>query len=266
MNLNTIGNPETKIKVGAVSYLNTKPLVFGFEKGMMNETVELLYDYPGRIAELLLANKIDIGLVPVAIIPQMKEYHIVSDFCIAADGPVASVCLLSNVPLPQVTTVLLDYQSRTSVILAKYLLKQYWKLDVQYKNAGADFLNEINGHTAAVVIGDRALSQRKVLPYCYDLAEAWKEHTGLPFVFAAWISNKPLTATFVAAFNDANAYGLKHIAEVIQANPYSLFDLEKYYTQNIRYQFGKNEQDGLQHFLHCCRQLQQSSEHNLVAQ
>lgn len=106
---------SNKIKVGAVSYLNTKPLIYGFEKGMMKDEVELVIDYPGKIAQALLDDTIDVGLVPVAIIPRMKECHIVSDYCIGANGPVASVCLFSEVPLEKITTVLLDYQSRTSV-------------------------------------------------------------------------------------------------------------------------------------------------------
>ena len=84
MNLNTPGKSENKIRVGAVSYLNTKPLVYGLEKGLMKDTVELTYDYPGKIAELLLDDTIDVGLVPVSIIPEMKEHYIVADYCIAA--------------------------------------------------------------------------------------------------------------------------------------------------------------------------------------
>jgi chorismate dehydratase len=80
---------QKKIRVGAVSYLNTKPLIYGFEHGKMENEVDLIIDYLSRIASMLLENKIDIGLVPVAIIPQMKEYHIISDYCIGSLGGVA---------------------------------------------------------------------------------------------------------------------------------------------------------------------------------
>lgn len=264
MNLNTAGGAAGKIRIGAVSYLNTKPLVYGLEKGMMKDAVELTYDYPGKIAQALLDDTIDVGLVPVAIIPLMKEYHLVADYCIAADGPVASVCLFSDVPLQEIKTVLLDYQSRTSVLLVQYLLKEYWKLDPVFKKAGVDFISQIKDTTAAVVIGDRAFKQRKISPYSYDLGEAWKSHTGLPFVFAAWVSNKPLPAGFVAGFNAANQYGLDRLEEVIKENPYSDFDLEKYYTQHIRYRLDDAKRSGLSEFLRWCRHLKESRQPNAV--
>lgn len=265
MNLNAPGKATEKIRVGAVSYLNTKPLVHGLEKGMMKDVVELTYGYPGKIAQALMDDTIDVGLVPVAIIPDMKDYHLVADYCIAADGPVASVCLFSDVPLEEITTVLLDYQSRTSVLLVQYLLKEYWKLDPTFKKTGIDFISEIKGTTAAVVIGDRAFKQRKVSPYIYDLAEAWKNHTGLPFVFAAWVSNKPLLEAFITRFNAANQYGLDRLNEVIAENPYADFDLEKYYTQFIRYRLDDTKRKGLHEFLRWCRHLKESRQPNTVS-
>ncbi|MEO5890257.1 MAG: menaquinone biosynthesis protein, partial [Ferruginibacter sp.] len=182
---------DRKIRVGAVSYLNTKPLVYGLEQGMMNESIDLFFDYPSNIAAALLNDEIDVGLVPVAIIPQMENYHIISDYCISSDGEVASVCLFSEVPINEIEMVLLDYQSRTSIELAQLLLKEYWKIKPVFKKAGVDFREKISGTTAAVVIGDRAFEQRNISAYSYDLGLAWKKLTGLPFVFAAWVSNKP---------------------------------------------------------------------------
>src|SRR5215471_11073597 len=118
-----------KIKVGVVSHLNTKPLIYGFEQGMMQDRVELVPDYPSRIAGMLINDEIDLGLVPVAVIPRLRDSYIISDYCIGAEGEVASVCLFSDVPLGQVKEVLLDYQSRTSVRLARLLLKEYWQVD-----------------------------------------------------------------------------------------------------------------------------------------
>lgn len=261
MNLKTEAGSR-KIRIGAVSYLNTKPLVYGLEKGLMKEEVELVYDYPGKIAQALLDDSIDVGLVPVAIIPQLKEHHIVADYCIAADGPVASVCLFSEVPLEEITTVLLDYQSRTSVLLVQYLLKEYWQKEVAFVKAGTDFISQINGTTAAVVIGDRAFKQRKISPFIYDLAGAWKLHTGLPFVFAAWVSNKPLPAHFTKAFNEANEYGLQRLGEVLTENPYPVFDLQQYYTRYVQYRLDETKRRGLQKFLAWCSHLQQ--QHQLV--
>ncbi|MBE7172443.1 MAG: menaquinone biosynthesis protein [Williamsia sp.] len=242
-------NRQNRISVGAVSYLNTKPLIYGFEQGMMKDRIELLFDYPSRIAASLQQDKIDVGLVPVAIIPHLREAHIITDYCIGAEDAVASVCLFSEVPLEQIEQVLLDYQSRTSVALARVLLKEYWNINPQLTAAPEDFRNHIRGTTAGVVIGDRALEQRKISPYIYDFGEAWKAYTGLPFVFAAWISNKPLDEDFIRHFSNANRYGLDRIDEVVAKHPYPVFDLKKYYTQHISYALTDLKRQGLALFL-----------------
>jgi chorismate dehydratase len=238
-----------KIKTGAVSYLNTKPLVYGFENGMMKEDVDLIIDYPSKIASMLLEDKIDVGLVPVAIIPEMKEHYIISDYCIGSVGEVASVALFSDVPLNEIETVLLDYQSRTSVALLKILLNEYWKIKVIYKNTSGDFQAKISGTTAGLVIGDRALIQRKISPYIFDLGLEWKNFTGLPFVFAAWISNKKLDENFIYNFNESNKTGLNNLDKVVKENPFTTFDLNHYYKDCISFDFDENKKKGLQLFL-----------------
>ncbi|MCY7292468.1 MAG: menaquinone biosynthesis protein, partial [Ferruginibacter sp.] len=210
---------ETRIRVAAVSYLNTKPLIYGFEKGLMKEEIELITDFPANIADMLLHDEVDISLVPVATIPFLKEYHIITDYCIGTTGEVASVCLFSDVPLHEIKTILLDYQSRSSVGLLKILLKDYWKIKVELVSASAGYEDKITGTTAGLVIGDRAFIQRKKSNYIYDLGTAWKEMTGMPFVFAAWIANKKLSETFITNFNAATSEGLNNLSEIIAANP-----------------------------------------------
>lgn len=221
--------------MGAVSYLNTKPLIYGFEKGMMKESVELIIDYPSNIATQLIKDEIDIGLIPVAVIPELKESHIISDFCISCDGAVASVCLFSDVPLNEVENILLDYQSRTSVALLKILLEDYWKISPRLVQGTKGYENTISGTTAGLVIGDRALIKRLRSKFIYDLGLAWKEMTGKPFVFAAWVSNKQLTTEFIETFNKANEFGLANTEAVINENPYDAYDLHKYYTNDIKF-------------------------------
>jgi chorismate dehydratase len=213
------------------------------------DRIELLEEYPSRIAAMLVKDEIDIGLVPVVVIPLLQEPHIITDYCIGSEGEVASVALFSEVPIEQVTSVLLDYQSRTSVNLARILLKEYWKKEVIVEDAGEDYRSRIAGTTAGVVIGDRALEQRNTSAFCYDLGAAWKAHTGLPFVFAAWVANKPLGEDFEEAFNLANAFGLAHIKQVVAENPYSDYDLTKYYTENISYRLDEEKRKGLKLFL-----------------
>lgn len=179
-----------KIKVGIVNYLNTAPLIYGLENSPIKNEIELIPDYPANLARDLKDKKIDLGLVPVAVIPDLEEWNLVGDYCIGCDGPVASVCIFSEVPIGEVKKVILDYQSRTSVELAKILLREYWKVDVELVNGAEDFRKDIRGTTAGLVIGDRALEQRLRSPYIYDLGEAWKQRS-LPFITAGdkWSSN-----------------------------------------------------------------------------
>ena len=239
-----------KIRVAAVSYLNTKPLLYGIKRHSVLKEIELTEDYPSIIAQNLINDTVDVGLVPVATILHLPQWHIITDYCIGATGPVASVCIFSEVPINEIKKVYLDYQSRTSVNLAKVLLKEYWKLDVEFIDAkGEDYRHQIRGTAAGVVIGDRALEQRRISKFIYDLAEAWQIHTGLPFVFAAWIANKPLPPAFVKAFNEANALGLQHLDEVVAQNNFSFFNLKDYYTKYISYRLSNVKRDGLKLFL-----------------
>jgi chorismate dehydratase len=240
---------QKKVRVGAVSYLNTKPLIFGFENGLMKDNVDLIIDYPSKIAKMLLEDKIDVGLVPVAIIPELNEWHVISDYCIGSVGEVASVCLFSQVPMNAIETILLDYQSRTSVALLKILIKEYWKIKVVFEETLENYQSKISGTTAGLVIGDRALQQRKISPYIYDLGLEWKNFTGLPFVFAAWISNKKLDQLFIKNFNEANAFGLNQIDEVVKENPFKTFDLKHYYSDCISFELDENKKKGLQLFI-----------------
>ena len=239
--------------MGAVSYLNTKPLLYGIERASIRKDIDLIIDHPASIASMLLCDKIDMGLVPVAAIPSLPEYHINGNYCIGSDGTVASVCIFSETPIEQVDRLLLDYQSRTSVQLAKILLREYWKARPELVNTAADFRGQIGGRTAGVVIGDRALEQRLRSTYIYDLGEAWKDLTGLPFVFAAWISNKQLPESFLAEFDEANRHGVMHIDQVVAENPYAIFPLNDYFTKHLSYNLDPPKRKGLERFLQYLR-------------
>ncbi len=240
---------DKRIRVGAVSYLNTKPLIFGVKRSGLMDRIDLIEDYPSKIASMLLNDEIDVGLVPVAVIPQMKQHFIITNYCIGADAEVASVALFSEVPMEEIKKVVLDYQSKTSVNLAKILLKEYWKKEVVFEYAKEDFLQHINGTTSAVVIGDRALRLTNSSKYIYDLGLAWKSFTDLPFVFAAWVANKPLDDGFIDAFNRANAYGVQHIDEVLAEIDFADYDLKKYYTKNMSYKLNEKKMEGLRMFI-----------------
>jgi len=246
-----------KIKVGAVSYLNTKPMVHGIKQHPVMNDIELIEDYPANVAQMLIEGKVDVGLVPVAITTRLKEWHIAADYCIGAESEVASVCIFSDTPIENIETLYLDYQSRTSVRLAQVLLKEYWKKEVKIIDAsGEDFRDKLTGTTAGVVIGDRALEQRRKSKYIYDLATAWIDHTGLPFVFAAWISNKPLPQTFINAFNEAHVLGLNQIDEVVQQLQFDAYDMKHYFTKNISYELTPQKRAGMELFLKKVKEMQ----------
>jgi chorismate dehydratase len=239
-----------KIKVGSVSYLNTRPLVYGLKLPPINSQIELIEDNPAKLAEMLINDRIDLGLIPVAVIPELKQHFIIGDYCIGAEGEVASVCLFSEVPVNEINKVYLDYQSRSSVALLRWLMKEYWGIYPEIEQAVDDnYRARISGTTAGLVIGDRAFEQRKISTFIYDLAAEWKFITGLPFVFAAWVANKEIPADFITAFNKANAIGLDNLDTVIDENPCDLYDLKQYFTRNISYKFDQRKADGLALFL-----------------
>jgi len=247
---------DRKIKVGIINYLNVKPFLYGIQHSAIMQQMEMIETFPSRLAQMLLNDEVDVGIVPVAIIPEMRTPHIISNYCIACDGPVASVCLFSEVPIENVEKVWLDYHSRTSVALAQILLKRFWQITPEIVDAkNEEFRHLIQGTTAGLVIGDRAFEQRKQSTYIYDLGEAWKAYTGLGFVFAAWVANKELPQSFVDAFNEANALGLQHITEVVTENPYTLFDLNQYYRHNINYVMDERKKAGLEEFLFQLKQM-----------
>ena len=239
-----------KIRVGIVNYLNTKPLIYGLQKPPIGGKIELVGDYPARLAQLLMDNEIDVGLIPVAVIPQLHEYYIVGDHCIGTEGEIASVALFSEAPMNEIKKIYLDYQSLTSVALLKYLLKEYWGINPELIDASNDdYRKEIKGTTAGLVIGDRAFEQRKISTFIYDLGSEWHKITGLPFVFAAWVSTKKLPDDFITLFNEANALGLQHIDEIVRDTAFELYDLKKYYTLHVSYKFDERKQRGMGMFL-----------------
>lgn len=213
-------------------------------------SVEL--DIPAVCAQKLKEGKVDAGLVPVALLPHLPNYYIISDYCIGAVGTVKSVLLLSKVPLEQIKTIMLDYQSRTSVTLVQVLAREYWKIAPEFINTKAGFEDTIDGTTAAVIIGDRTFGLHDKYPYVYDLAHEWQQFTGLPFVFAVWAANKPVDQEFIDAFNQALAYGLKHKKEAALMGVNSGVaqdEIVEYYEKYISYELDEAKKKGLQKFL-----------------
>ena len=238
------------MKISVVSYLNSKPFIYGLEKNPHPEW-DISLDIPSECARKLSNGEADLGLVPVAALADLKEYHIVSDFCIGAIGKVDSVKLYSEVPVEKIETVLLDYQSRTSVNLVQVLARELWKISPSWTNSESGFETKIGGTTAAVVIGDRTFSMNGKFAYEYDLSEGWQQLTGLPFVFAVWASGKKLPPETEATFTDALRLGLLSMSEVVKYNTalYPGVDVNGYLTRSISYNLDMEKRKAIELFL-----------------
>src|SRR6185436_773344 len=130
------------------------------------------------------------------------------------------------------------------------LMKEYWGIHPEIIEAKDEqYREEIKGTTAGLVIGDRALEQRKVSTFIYDLGLEWRSITGLPFVFAAWVSIKKLPDAFTHMFNEANALGLRHIDEIVKETAFDLYDLRKYYTLHVSYTLDDSKKKAMEYFL-----------------
>lgn len=240
------------IRISVVSYLNSLPFIHGLRNWQGSTPIELELDIPSVCAEKLATGKADIGLIPVAALPHLPHFHIISNYCIGADGAVDSVLLLSEVPLEKIETILLDYQSRTSVMLTKILAERYWKINVEWKATTPDYENSIKGTIGGVIIGDRALKLRNRFPYQYDLATEWKKMTGLPFVFATWTATTELPEDFIQEFNKALEKGFQEIDLVIEkANTGDIdrHSIREYLTKSIDYKLDERKKKAMELFL-----------------
>jgi len=248
---------KSELKISAVSYVNSKPFIYGIQHGGFLKNYSLSLDIPSVCAEKLRTNKVDIGLAPVAIIPELKHYFIIPDFCIGANGPVKTVMLYSEVPLKEIKNVLLDYQSRTSVMLVRILAKYFWKISPKWIPAKKGYEKKITGSTAGVIIGDRNFSLPKKFKHVYDLSEEWKYFTGLPFVFACWIANKEPDENIAAELYKSLSFGVENRNKVVKElkGQYDPKMIRNYLNNCINYSFDTPKQAAMELFLKLGKKL-----------
>jgi chorismate dehydratase len=176
-----------KIRAGAVSYLNTRPLVFGIEQGLGADRLELTYDVPSVLASRMAAGEFDLALLPIIEMARIPNLVVVPGLAIGSLGNCRSVLLVAKMPLAEVRSVALDPESRTSNALARVLFAEAWGGEPSFVVGPRDLTLALQEHDAAVRIGDKALFTP--LPegaIAYDLGGAWTARTTLPFVFAVW--------------------------------------------------------------------------------
>ena len=241
-----------KYKVSAVSYLNSIPFIYGINQSDLVDRIELSLDYPSVCAQKLIENKVDIALVPIVVLMENPQFTIISGFCISAKGKVDTVCLYSDVPLLEIEEIYLDYQSRTSVELLKILCREHWNVSPKFISSSVGFENKVEGKTAALIIGDRAFSANGNYKFVFDLSESWNEMTGLPFVFACWVSNKKIEDDFISEFNESLKTGVKNMYKAIDKEsvnyPHCLNPVD-YLNHKISYNLDTKKRRGMELFL-----------------
>ena len=240
------------VRVSIVSYLNSQPFLHALQNQQTNLDMTLERDIPSVCAAKVLEGSADVGLIPVAVLPGLSHYEILTNHCIGCVGEVGSVLLMSEVPIDQIKEIYLDYQSRTSVRLLRILCERHWQVSPQWLKAEPGYENQIKGERAGLVIGDRTFGMMDRFPYIYDLGAEWFAHTGLPFVFACWVANRPIEKAWKDQFTKVIASGIAQKEEVIQSLEKEVskdIPVRDYLTNKISYDLNEEKRKGLDLFL-----------------
>ena len=235
--------------ITAVSYLNTIPFVYGLQHAD-NLGANLLLAPPAECAKNFIEGKADIALLPAAVVPELKQTDIITDYCIGAIRSVRTVELMSNCELRDIRRIFLDAHSRTSVQLCGYLAKYRWKINPQWL-AMEDYAVMENPQPgdAYLIIGDKCFGYEGRFAYNYDLAEEWIAQTKLPFVFAVWVARKGLSYDVHDALERALTFGIEHTYESILESNYATCEYAyDYLTNNIDYLFDTQKHKALKKF------------------
>jgi len=243
---------DRRLRIGAVEYLNTKPLIYELET--LAPEAELILDLPSRLADRLATGELDVALIPAIEYFRSGEYSIVPDISIASRGAVLSVTLFSRVPFPDIRRVALDVGSRTSAALTQILLRKRYGAQPELVSLPMNAEPETLDVDAVLLIGDRAM--RACLPgfeFAFDLGQEWQDWTGLPFVYAFWAVRPDVElGGVVEALHRAKRAGLRAVGRIAQHEAPRLgldAGLCRRYLQTvIRFDLGPNELAGLRHY------------------
>ncbi len=241
-----------KIRLGAVNYLNTKPLIHDLAR--FAPQAELVLDYPSRLADDLARGNLDVALIPSIEFFQSPDYVAVSDACIACRGPVLSVKLFGRKPIEQIRTLALDAGSRTSVALVRILLAERYGLAPRLEPLAVDAALDDTAADAVLLIGDRAMhSPRGTFAFVWDLGDEWCRWAQLPFVFAMWTARAGSDLDDLAAgLGQARDAGLSHLDEIARREAPALGltvpQCLAYLRDNLYFYLGPREQSGLELF------------------
>ncbi len=251
---------ERKVRISAVRYANTYPFLYGLSVTDFERLADISTDHPADCAKKLLTGEVDIGLIPVASLAYMKDYRVITDYCLGAYGKVDTVLLLSDCPFKEIKTIHLDFRSVSSITLIKILAKNAWDKEFLWKNTNNDFdFSMLDDQEAVVLIGDQCIELAQHYKYKIDLAEEWFKFTGLPFAFACWVANKDIDTLFLEQFNDALSIGVNNIPEVVKnySNEGILRGdrLYTYLTEKMNFILDKKKKEAIELFLYYMKRL-----------
>jgi chorismate dehydratase len=242
-----------RLRLGAVEYLNARPLVYGLERHA--DRFDLRYDIPARCAALLHAGGIDVGIVPSIEYLRGDAYVAVPGVAIGSDGPVASVALFSHLPIERIRTVALDASSRTSAALFRVLCARHFGIAPEFHVMPPEPARMLAACDAALLIGDVALlfDHEAAGVQKTDLGLAWQAYAGLPFVYAFWFGRAALlTARDIDALREACRLGVEHAEEVARQHfpdePERAAIGARYLRDNVDFGFAERELAGLTRF------------------
>ena len=253
---------EFMLRISAISFLNTAPLMWDFERGETAETLkrhfQFSYTIPSHCAEELKAGTADIGIIPVAAYTTIPDLVIIPDVAIASKNAVRSILLVSKVPLEKIRSVAMDSSSRTSAALVQIFLKKFVGVDAGFTSQQPNLKEMLRWHDAGMLIGDPALQAETRGYHVYDLAEEWRRWTYLPFVFAFWAVRKAALQDAGAEVNVARVFqqsrdhGLQHIPEIATTWSEKLHldatTIREYLTSNIDFSLDAANLQGLRLF------------------
>jgi len=249
-------------RIGAVSFLNTLPLIQGLDE---RPELNVQRDLPGRLADRLYEGQIDVGLIPVVEYLRGVGGDIVPGIYIGAEGAVHSVKVFSKLPLEDTENIAVDRGSRSSVALLRILLAELFDHNPDLHTVEPRAENPFLHHDSVLMIGDRAMRVQTEGLRVYDLGAMWHEMTGLPFVFAAWVLSedysqpeaKARRTELIELLQGAKAAGLARLEEMAREmdgrEGLSADELHRYWSESIRYEMGERELAGLERFAELAR-------------
>ena len=252
------------VRLGAVSYLNSRPLIEDIGSLLPGSQIRL--DYPSRLADSLAAGDLDIALIPSIEYFRRPGYEIVSNACVAARGEVMSVKLYCRVHPGPIRRIALDEGSRTSATLSKVILAERYGAFPESEPLSMESMTSDSTADAVLLIGDRAMhAPGESFVEVMDLGQMWYDWTGLPFVFAMWVAHASADIRGVsAALNEARDRGLTNVSRIAATEApklnISTQVASDYLTKNLHYKMTSAERSGLQLF------HELASRHNLVDQ